>query len=357
MKITILGAGAMGSLFGGLLAEAGASVALLDINQQHLDAIRHNGLRLDTDTGSRCITQLASARPEQWTDVPDLLMIFTKTHQIAAALTSARHLIRPTTWVLTLQNGLGNVEAISAFVPRDRILVGVATIPADFLGPAHVASHGGGQIRMGHAGNSALTDHPGHRPFNDCCMLCQVVDLFNRAGLHAIADPNVWAAIWEKVAFNAAFNALCAVTGCTVDQIALVPSAPILALAVVEEAIAVAHASHIPADLERTQAMVLRSFTTHAGHQPSMLQDINAHRPTEIDSINGAIVRTAAAHNLPVPHTGMLYTLVRLIEARTNNDVILSGGPPRLFAAMHAISRAEVEGPPEAACPLPASPL
>ncbi|HEY1500040.1 MAG TPA: 2-dehydropantoate 2-reductase [Acidobacteriaceae bacterium] len=316
MKITILGAGAMGSLFGGLLAEAGASVALLDVNQQHLDAIRHNGLRLDTDTGSRSITQLAAARPEQWTDVPDLLMIFTKTHQIAAALTSARHLIGPATWVLTLQNGLGNVESISAFVPRERILVGVTTYPADFVAPAHVASHGRGRIRVGHAGNSALTDHPGHRPFNDCCMLCQVVDLFNRAGLHAHADLNVWAAVWEKVAFNAAFNALCAVTGCTVEQIALVPSGPGLALAVVAEAIAVAHASHIPADLERTQSMVLSSFSTHAGHQPSMLQGINAHRRTEIDSINGAIVRAAHAHNLPVPHTEMLSTLVSLIEAR-----------------------------------------
>ena len=357
MKITILGAGAMGSLFGGLLAEAGASVALLDINQQHLDAIRHNGLRLDTDTGSRCITQLASARPEQWTDVPDLLMIFTKTHEIAAALTSARHLIRPATWVLTLQNGLGNVEAISAFVPRDRILVGVATIPADFLGPAHIASHGGGQIRMGHAGNSALTDHPGHRPFNDCCMLCQVVDLFNRAGLPAIADPNVWAAIWEKVAFNAAFNALCAVTGCTVDQIALVPSAPTLALAVVAETIAVAHAAGIPANLERTQSTVLRSFKTHAGHQPSMLQDINAHRPTEINSINGAIVRAAQAHNLPVPHTEMLHTLVSLIEARQTNDVILSEARPQISPEGKEIDPRAVEGPPEAACSLPARSL
>jgi 2-dehydropantoate 2-reductase len=316
MKITILGAGAMGSLFGGLLADAGASVTLLDINQQHLDAIRHNGLRLETDRRSSTVTHLAACRPEQATEIPDLLMLFTKTHQIAPALTSARHLIGPATWLLTLQNGLGNVEAISAFVPRERILVGVTTIPADFLGPAHVVSHGGGQIRMGHATRSAQSDHPGHRPFNGCCMLCQAIDLLNRAGLHAVADPNVWAAVWEKVAFNAAFNALCAATGCTVEQIELVPSGPTMALAVVAEAIAVARASGVPADLERTQSMVLHSFKTHAGHQPSMLQDILAGRRTEIDSINGAIVRAAQAHNVPVPHTEMLWTLVSLIDAR-----------------------------------------
>jgi 2-dehydropantoate 2-reductase len=89
-----------------------------------------------------------------------------------------------------------------------------------------------------------------------------------------------------------------------------------MALAVVAEAIAVAHAAGIPADLDRTQTMVLHSFKTHAGHQPSMLQDILAHRRTEIDSINGAVVRAAAQHNIPVPHTEMLYTLVRLIETR-----------------------------------------
>jgi len=321
MKIAILGAGAMGSLFGGLLAEAGATVTLLDVNQQHLDAIRRNGLHLDTQglgipDGTRTVTNLATARPEEATEVPDLLMIFTKTHQIAQALASARHLLGPATWILTLQNGLGNVEAISAFIPRSRILVGVTTLPADFLGPAHVASHGGGLIRMGYADSTTPTDHPGHRPFNGCCRLCQVVDLFNQAGLRTTADPNVWAAVWEKAAFNAAFNALCAVTGCTVEQIEFVPSGPQMALAVVAETIAVARAAGIPADLERTQAMLLGSFKTHAGHQPSMLQDILAHRRTEIDSINGAIVRAAAQHNIPVPHTEMLYTLVSLIEAR-----------------------------------------
>ncbi|MGA8907750.1 MAG: ketopantoate reductase C-terminal domain-containing protein, partial [Acidobacteriaceae bacterium] len=179
---------------------------------------------------------------------------------------------------------------------------------------------------------------PGHRPFNEGCMLCQTVALFNRAGLHAVADPNVWAAVWEKVAFNAAFNALCAVTGCTVEQIELVPSGPAMALAVVAEAIAVARASGVPADLERTQAMVLQSFQTHAGHQPSMLQDILAGRRTEIDSINGAIVRAAQAHNLPAPHTAMLWTLVSLIDARQARQSEERTKPVAIDLALHAMS-------------------
>jgi len=313
MKIAILGAGAMGSLFGGLLAEAGAEVTLLDVNQQHLDAIRHDGLRLETDDRACRLFNLAACRPEECREIPDLLMVFTKTHQIARALGSARHLLGPSTWILTLQNGLGNVEAISAFVPRGRILVGVTTIPADFLGPAHIASHGAGFIRMGTADRSA---DGGEHDSADCCMLCQVVALFTRAGLRATADPNVWAAIWEKVAFNAAFNALCAATGCKVEQLQLVPSGPQMLLAVIAEAIEVAHACGVPADLERTQAMALKCFTTHASHQPSMLQDIVAGRRSEIDSIDGAIVHAAHLHGVPVPYTEMLYTLVSLIDAR-----------------------------------------
>lgn len=327
MKIAILGAGAMGSLFGGLLSEAGASVTLLDVNQQQIDAIRKDGLRLETDgidtdgrEGDGCrVVRLTACRPEEATDVPDLLMIFTKTYQIEAALGSARHLLGPATWVLTLQNGLGNVEAIAAFVPRERILAGVTTIPADALGPGSVRSHGGGQVRIGAADGTGAHRGNGHAS-SGCCMLCHVVALFIRAGLCCSADPNVWAAIWEKVAFNAAFNALCAVTGCTVEQIELVPAGPKMALAVVAETIAVAHACGVSADLDHTQAMVLESFKTHAGHQPSMLQDILAHRRTEIDSINGAIVRAAAQHDIAVPHTEMLATLVRLMEARLLAD-------------------------------------
>ncbi len=314
MKIAILGAGAMGSLFGGLLSEAGASVTLLDVNQSQIDAIRKDGLRIETD-GAQRIMRLAVCRPEEAMDVPDLLMIFTKTYQIETALGAARHLLGPATWVLTLQNGLGNFEAIAAFVPRERILAGVTTIPADALAPGSVRSHGGGQVRIGAADGTGGHGANGHAS-SGCCMLCHVVALFNRAGLRCSADPNVWAAIWEKVAFNAAFNALCAVTGCTVEQIAFVPAGPAMALGVVAETIAVAHACGVSADLEHTQAMVLDSFKTHAGHQPSMLQDILARRRTEIDSINGAIVRAARQHEVAVPHTEMLATLVRLIEAR-----------------------------------------
>ena len=320
MNIAILGAGAMGSLFGGLLAEAGASVTLLDIHQPHLDAIRQHGLRLDTRSPGMPvrtrILPLAACRPDDAYAVPELLLICTKTHQIPAALASVRHLPGPDTWVLTLQSGLGNVEALSAFVPRERILVGVTTLTARLAGPGHVASCGAGEIRMGFAARRVCPDHPGHRPFNQGCRLCQVVDLFHFAGLRAVADPNIQAAVWERAACNAACDGLCAVTRCTAGQLDAIPAGPALALAIVAEVIAVARASGIAADLERTQDQVLRGLHSLAAHRPPMLQDVLAGRRTEIDSIHGAIVRAARERAIPVPYTEMLWTLVSLIDGR-----------------------------------------
>jgi 2-dehydropantoate 2-reductase len=103
MKIAILGAGAMGSLFGGLLAEAGQQVTLLDINDAHLGAIAAHGLRLETDTGDRRIRNLQAVRPSQATAVPDLLIVFTKSMHTRAALASVRQRIGASTYVLTLR--------------------------------------------------------------------------------------------------------------------------------------------------------------------------------------------------------------------------------------------------------------
>ena len=183
MKIAILGAGAMGSLFGGLLAETGEQVTLLDINDAHLSAIAAHGLRLETDTGDRHVRNLQALRPSQATQVPDLLIVFTKSMHTRAALASVRQLIGPSTYVLTLQNGLGNVEALASVVPQERILVGVTTWPADLAGAGHVRSHGAGVIRM-------MTADGVDRP-----MLERVVSVLSDAGLRCQADANVWGAV------------------------------------------------------------------------------------------------------------------------------------------------------------------
>lgn len=308
MNIAILGAGAMGSLFGGLLAEAGQDVILLDINDAHLNAIRDHGLGLHTDSGDRRIRQLTAIRPEQADKSPDLLIVFTKTLHTEAALSGVRRLLSPQTLVLTLQNGLGNIEAVGRHVRQDRILIGMTTWPADLVGPGQVRSHGQGLVRI----------MPVEIPQQKAA--AQVAGILSLAGLRCEVDPQAWAAIWEKVAFNAALNSLCAVTGCTVGQLNAVPDGLTLARAVVTEVIATAQSAGVNADAAHCMASVTDALAKHKAHKPSMLQDVLAGRQTEIESINGEVVARAHRAGIAVPHTEMLLGLVRLIQARKAQD-------------------------------------
>ena len=304
MNITIVGAGAMGSLFGGLLAESGHAVTLIDINAAHLDAIQAHGLLLHTDAGQRHIHSLRACRPQEATEVPDLLMVFTKTLHTTQALQGVRHLIGDHTRLLSLQNGLGNVERITDCVPIERVLVGVTTWPADVVGPGEVHSHGQGGVR--------LMSADGH----DDALITAVVTAFSEAGLMARKDDAVWGAIWEKMAFNAALNTICAVSGRTVGQVGALPESRALAHAVVSEVLAVATAEGVAVAEHVVHTTVDHALDHHKDHKPSMLQDLLAGRPTEIDAICGAPLRAGLDLGVATPLTTALHALVRLHESR-----------------------------------------
>jgi len=304
MKISIVGAGAMGSLFGGLLAESGNEVTLIDVNDAHIGAVRTEGLRLATVGGDRQVTTLKAVRPEDAVGFPDLLLVFTKTLHTSAALSGVRHLIGPGVHVLSLQNGLGNIEKIAGFVPPERVLIGVTTWPADMVGPGHVHSHGKGVVRLMAADGI-------DRPF-----VSEVTEVLTKAGLDCTSDSTVWAAIWEKVAFNAALNSICAVSGCTVDELGKVPDGSRLANDVVTEVLSVALRLGIDVDPAKCWGNVASAIAQHKGHKPSMLQDVLAGRRTEVESINGAVVALAGPLNIRLPATETLLALVRLAEAR-----------------------------------------
>ncbi|MDD1149833.1 2-dehydropantoate 2-reductase [Pseudomonas sp. TNT2022 ID357] len=304
MNISILGAGAMGSLFGGLLAESGQKVRLLDIDERHLEAIRRQGLRLETDSSDRRIDGLAACRPEQAPGHADLLLVFTKTLHTEPALRSAAGHIGAQTLVLTLQNGLGNAEAVSRHVARERVLIGMTNWPADLLGPGHVRSHGEGVVRvLGLEGGASRG-------------ASQVAQVLDGAGLQCRVDRDVWTSIWEKVAFNAALNSLCAASGCTVGQLGAAPEGVALARHMVLEVLAVARAAGVAVDEQRCLDSVAFAMANHRDHKPSMLQDVLAGRATEIGAINGEVLARARQAGIAVPHTETLLGLLRLIEAR-----------------------------------------
>ncbi|HUG26064.1 ketopantoate reductase family protein [Piscinibacter sp.] len=300
MRITILGAGAMGSLFGGLLAEQGHEVELLDVNAVHITRVQQEGLMLDTDAKGRRVVRVPITRPEAAEGRPECLVVFTKTLHTSNALAAALGALRPDTLVLTLQNGLGNVETLARFVAPSRIAVGVTTVPADLVAPGHVHSHGEGHVRM------MMSDG------SHCDRLLALAQALTNAGLSTTVDPSVQAAIWEKVAFNAALNTVCAVANCTVGDVGSAPPARALAHRIASEVLAVAAADGVRVDEPGLHGMLDHALEHHLAHKPSMLQDLLAGRQTEIDAINGEVLRAASRLGIPTPCTEALDALVRL---------------------------------------------
>lgn len=302
--IGILGAGAMGTLFGARLAQAGIPVTLVDVDPGLLQAIREHGVHCETERGqlhASVHAKVQAALAGELAEGPGRWLVFTKAAHTRSALQSIARLSGPDTLFLSLQNGIGHIETLHEFADASRIAVGVTTWPARLLGPGRVGSQGSGAIRfMPRSGQAG----PGFQA------LC---DDFNQAGLHCEIDPQVETAIWEKLAFNAAFNGLCGVTRRTVDGLDN-PDGRALIQEVLAEVSAVAAASGIALDAARLQATVENALRHHIGHQPSMLQDLLAGRATETDSIHGAVVRSAGRHGIATPVTRTLHRLVSLAQ-------------------------------------------
>ncbi len=303
MRVAVVGAGAMGCLYAAAFHRAGAEVTLVDVNLEHIAAINARGLELDTRAGVERLP-LPALRPEEATGTADLVVLFTKTFHTDAALMGVAAIVGPDTHVLTLQNGLGNDAAVARRVARERVIVGVSTLPSDLVGPGRVRSHGdgGSKIYPAFGGDTAFAR--------------KVAELLTAGGLPTMLEPDIQAAVWSKAIFNAAMNTLCALTRRTPGFLGAHEEAKALIRAVVLEGVAAANASGVAIGAEPILDLTVVSVTDHADHEASMLQDVKAGRPTEVDAINGAIARTAQAAGLAAPVTETLWRLVKLEEAR-----------------------------------------
>ena len=303
MNIAIIGAGAMGCLFAARLHGHGAAVTLIDIDPAALAVLNRQGIVVHMPGSPPSRPQRVTAlRAEQAGGPFDLIMLFTKAFSTTAAMASVKHLLGADTCVLTLQNGLGHVDAINACVASAQIIVGVTDIPADLLGTGQVHAPGAGSIRLWSLDGQA-------RP-----MLAQLSQWFNGAGLPCTADPAVQVAIWHKAAFNAALNALCTLLRKPVGHIGHGEHGRWLVAAVIDESAAVATSLGVAFNRETVLAMVEKVYVQQAEHKPSMLQDRLAGRTSEIDNINGAIVQAARRQGIAVPVVESLYRLVCMGE-------------------------------------------
>jgi 2-dehydropantoate 2-reductase len=303
MQVFVVGAGAMGGLYGAALAAGGAGVTLIDTSAAHIEAINRDGLEVETRQGTARLP-LPARLPNEAQGQADLILLFTKTYHSDAALEGVKHLMGERTHVLTLQNGLGNVERVAARVQRGKVLVGVSTLPADLVGPGRVRSLGEGGTRL----------YPAFSP--ETGFAAEVCRVLTNGGLPAQLEPDILEAIWDKAVFNSAMNPLCALTRQTPGFFLGNEEGGALISALVEEGVAAARASGVPIEAAPIHALTKAVMTDHADHKPSMLQDIEAGRRTEIDAISGAIAEAARHKGVAAPVTETMWRLVKLEEAK-----------------------------------------
>ena len=305
MKIAILGAGAMGSALGALLARAGNDVTLIDVWRDAVEAINRDGLKVQNKAGEIAVQRIrAVTSPTEIGGPVELLLVFVKCYQTAAAVKSATSLIGPKTTVLSLQNGWGNGPRIAELVGRERVLLGVCYHSATVLGPGHVLHAGQGKTFMGELDGS------------DSDRLQSIAKTFNAAGIAVEPSGQVLKEIWSKLALNAVTLPTSASLQLTADHLCDTEAMQSLMRALLQEVVAVANAQKIPLDFnERWEAITGLLKKLAPNTKGSMLQDVEKRRVTEIDVINGAIVEAGRRLGIATPYNNAMLWLVKALAA------------------------------------------
>lgn len=290
----------MGSLFGGLLADSGHDVTLIDVREEHVRALDESGLRLSDGDGERTIDVTATT-DHRSVPPPELLVLFVKSVHTDDAMRDAAPLLADDVDVLTVQNGLGNPETISEYVPERNVIAGVTTHGATLEGPGRVFHAGSGPTTIGRY----FEDDPSG--------LDELAETFTAAGLPTAVSDSIGDAIWEKVLVNVGINAPTALA--RVENGALASSDPgrrLVASAVTEAATVARREGYDVRD--DVVDYVLGVAAETGANASSMLQDVRAGRRTEVGTIHAAVADRARDHGVDAPVNSTLADLVRLTE-------------------------------------------
>ena len=308
MKVAVLGSGAMGCLYGGALAEAGCDVVLIDVWKDHIDAIIASGLKIDESGGERTVKNIRGVTRPADAGTADLVVVFVKATMTEQAMRDALALVGDKTTVLTLQNGLGNVEKLCNVLPASRVIAGTTGHGSTLVGPGHVRHAGIGDTIIGELDGSRSA------------RIEELAALLEKAKMTAKVSTNVMGLIWTKLIVNIGINALTAVTGLKNGRLVDFPETEELMECAIKEACAVAKAKGIRFEvddpLEHTKAVAKKT----AANRSSMLQDVTAKRATEVSVINGAVVDEGRKLGVPTPVNTVLTNLI-LVRQKTYEEI------------------------------------
>jgi 2-dehydropantoate 2-reductase len=302
-RVAIVGAGAMGSVYAGLMAEAGHDVHAVTLWADHVAVIQESGLRVSGFSGDRTVPVRASTSTDG-IGVCDLVIIATKAGDVEAAAQSVLPLLGERTVVQAIQNGLGSAERVAPIVGASRLAVGVVGgFGASLVGPGHVHHNGMEMVRFGaHAGLPAD-------------QLEASADVWHSSGFKVSLFTDLDRMIWEKLLVNVAFSGTCALSGRTIGEVIADPHLWSVASGCAAEAASVAAARGIDLQVGDPVEHVRKIGNGIAGARPSALLDHLARQRSEIEVINGSIPREAAKVGLAAPVNATVTALVLAAEA------------------------------------------
>lgn len=303
MKIAVIGAGAMGSIYGGRLSLHN-EVTIVDINRQVVDTINQRGVTIDEDGKTNCYYPAAAVNGEG-RDAAELVLLFVKSTFSQPALETAKGLIGPQTLLMTLQNGAGHEELLLQYVPKERIIIGTTEDNGAVLGPGHVRRGGTGKTNIGVLAG-----------VNPDCLL-PVKAVFDKCGFKMKIHDNIQMLIWEKLFTNVSLSVLTGILQVNMGYIAENPYAWRMAGELIHEAVQTAAAMGLEFDEAEVADQVRQTSVSNPHGCTSIRADLRDGRKTEVDTISGAVVRAAKQRQHRVPYHEWVIAMVHAMEGRS----------------------------------------
>lgn len=302
MKIAIIGAGAMGSLFGGKLSCA-ADVCLYDVNRQHVDAVNQHGLIMTQGEKTYVTHPRATSDPKE-IGIVDAAIFFTKYTFMEAAVRDALHCIGPNTFVVSLQNGIGAADVIRQHVDDSQVAYGLTAYTSDMKGPGHIEMTTREQVGTYFWPVSGVISEKAR----------ELERVMNEAGFETKITKDVDKKIWRKLMINCSENVLSSILRIPVGRLTETKGSMKLIRLIIEEISAVAQAKGIELTPEEGLDYVLEVSQAVAEHLPSMALDVKNQRKTEIAVLNEAVVAEGRRLGVDTPVISATACLIRALE-------------------------------------------
>lgn len=302
MKIGIIGAGAMGCLYASLLSKNN-DVTLLDISEIAVKAINEKGIIMSSgDIEGKKTYKVKATFSGELEETPELLIVFVKDTATRAALKSNSSLIKENTLLLSLQNGLGNFEIMEEFAHKNQILLGTTKHNCVALGAGEIYHSGSGITHIGSpAGNKEAAQ--------------KITEIFNACDIQTQACEDVKRLLWQKLFINMTINSVTSLLDANISIISDSENASNASKKLIEEAVKVAAADGEKFDADQVYSEVISTAKVLGTGKASMCQDMENRRKTEIDFINGAVVRLGKKYGIETPYHSLIVDLIHAKES------------------------------------------